>query len=112
MEELWSAERDFWLSGQKHYEEATAEGAVMVFPDPVGILTGRAIIEGLQAAPRWSEVAFLEGSALVEDGTAVLAYRAEASREGGEPYRALCTSCYRRSEDRWCLVSHHQTPAE
>ena len=42
---------------------------------------------------------------------AVLAYRAEAARPGGEAWRALCSSTYVRLAGAWWLVQHQQTPA-
>lgn len=39
----------------------------------------------------------------------VLGYAAEARREGGEPYRCVCTSTWRADDGGWKLVQHQQT---
>lgn len=39
----------------------------------------------------------------------VVAYRATA-RRSGSTYAALCNSTYRRTEGRWRLALHQQTP--
>jgi ketosteroid isomerase-like protein len=46
-----------------------------------------------------------------EEGLIVLAYKAEAKKEGGEAYTAHCTSVLRRlAHDEWRVVQHQQTP--
>ncbi len=55
-QEIWERERGFWLDGVAYYHDNMVEAAQMVFPDPVGILKGSQILEGLEAAPRWTAV--------------------------------------------------------
>lgn len=84
----------------------------MVFPEPVGILAGEAILAGLAAAPRWAELAIgAERVARPRPDVAVLAYRAEARCEAGAVWRVLCSSVWLRGEDGWRIVQHQQTPA-
>lgn len=106
----WEAERRFWLDGPEFYGGQMARDALMVFPAPVGILAGGAIVAGLDGAPRWQSVEMLERSATRLGGTVVLAYRASAERDGQEPYRALCSSTYALAGGAWLLLSHQQTP--
>ncbi|WP_224815061.1 DUF4440 domain-containing protein [Hasllibacter sp. MH4015] len=110
MQELWTMEEKFWLDGPDFYGEAMAADARMVFPAPVGILEGNAILEGLRNAPRWDEVAFENRTETGTDDVAVLAYEATGSREGEEPYVAFCMSTYIRDGAAWKLLAHQQTP--
>jgi hypothetical protein len=82
----------------------------MVFPEPTGILTGEAAVEVVGQAPRWEAVDFADGQLRRAGSEAtVLAYRADARRPGGEPWRALCSSSYVRLAGAWWLVQHQQT---
>ncbi|MGA0605824.1 nuclear transport factor 2 family protein [Phenylobacterium sp. VNQ135] len=107
---LWDLERRFWLEGEGHYRAALDPHCVMVFG--FGSLTGEAILESLEAAPRWNAVAMAERRlARPTDDLAVLAYLAAGRREGEPAYEAWCSSTYRRDGPRWRLVQHQQTPA-
>jgi hypothetical protein len=109
--EFWETERQLWLGGPEVFRRWIARECLMVFPEPVGILTGPAVIESIAPAPRWERVEFA-GGALRRSGTeaTVLAYRAEAVRPGGAPQRALCSSTYVRQAGAWWMVQHQQTP--
>lgn len=109
-EALWSMERRFWLEGRAFYEGAIAADARMVFPNPVGILAGEQIVEGLMQAPRWCSVDFSEKTHACLGGTVVLAYSAVGQRDGQDPYEAFCTSTYVRHDSKWVLLAHQQTP--
>jgi hypothetical protein len=114
-ENPWEIERRLWLDGPIAYAAHVDPECVMVFPAPVGVLTGPAIAESLTGAPRWAEVEMEDAHlARPADDLAVLAYRADARRAGGdaggEPYRAWCTSTYRRVHGTWALLQHQQTP--
>lgn len=108
---IWKVETGFWLDGPKFYDEHMISAAQMVFPDPVGILKGREILNGLKEAPRWASVEMVEKSKLSLEGTLVLAYRATGKREGETSYVALCSSTYVHRDEVWNLISHQQTPA-
>ena len=112
MDDLWKIERGLWLEGEDLFARHIASDAVMVFPGSAGILKREALVEGLRAAPRWSSVEMAAREQVLHEGCAVLAYRAVGTREGEEPYTALCMSVY---EDRdrdvgWRIVAHQQTP--
>jgi len=112
-DEAWAREAAFWTGDAAAARAALDPGCVMAFPAPAGIIAGAdAILAGLQAAPRWQDVA-MEGRILAAPDPAlrVLAYRAEARRAEGAPYRAVCTSVWRRDGGGWRLVQHQQTPA-
>ncbi|WP_363797390.1 nuclear transport factor 2 family protein [Lysobacter firmicutimachus] len=110
--QLWQRERDFWLSPAADNAAGLSPHCLMAFAPPTGILRGReAVLAGLRAAPRWAAVE-LEQRTLERAGPdiAVLAYRALASRPGEPPYRAYCSSTYRRDGRDWSLIQHQQTP--
>jgi hypothetical protein len=45
-----------------------------------------------------------------QEGIIVVAYRADARKEGGETYQAYCTSTYRRlAHEEWRVIQHQQT---
>jgi hypothetical protein len=110
-DDLLDLERALWLDGAERFRVLMAEGAIMVFPEPVGILRGDAILAGLEGVPRWSGLV-LTGLARVGHGaTTILAYRAEARRGAAPPYLALCSSTWVRSGRDWRILCHQQTPA-
>lgn len=107
---IWLTEQSFWLDGPAFFERSMAPEALMVFPAPVGILQGRMILDGLAGAPRWQSVALSDRHMVSRGDTLALAYRATGQRKGDTPYSALCSSTYCRSDDRWMLIAHQQTP--
>ena len=109
-EDIWDIEAGFWLDGPRFYRDHMFPGAHMTFPDPVGILRGEAILDGLKDAPRWEAVDMEEKTDLRVGDTLVLSYRATARRDGDRPYAALCSSTYVVQHQSWKLISHQQTP--
>jgi hypothetical protein len=109
--EFWETERGLWLGGGDLLRRWVPPECLMVFPEPVGIMTGATVVETILPAPRWERVDFT-GPTLRRTGTgaAVLAYRAEAVRRNGERYGALCSSTYVHEAGVWWLVQHQQTP--
>ena len=109
--DLWQLEESFWLGGAETFRSTMADGAVMVFPYPAGILQGDGIADSVARAPRWRSVLMSERRINLRGNVAVLAYKAEAEREGAPIQTMLCASTYVREEGGWRLVSHQQTPA-
>ncbi len=112
--ELWRLEEQFWLGDADFYERALAAEALMVLPQPAGVLGRQATIEAIRSAPRWRQVSFSRRvEALPGAGTAVLAYVAEADRgDAAAPYVAQCSSTYVRDGDRWLLALHQQAKGD
>lgn len=108
---LWQLEESFWLGGAETFRSTMADGAIMVFPYPAGILQGAKITEGVASAPRWRSVLMDDRVTNIKGNVAVLAYKAEAEREGEPIRKMLCASTYVREGDGWRLLSHQQTPA-
>lgn len=108
LDQFWAMEKKFWMDGEDFFESSMAPDAHMVFPDPVGIMIGQEIIDGLRDAPRWSSVEFASKSATQLGETVSLAYHAVARRVGSDPYRALCSSTYAHDSKGWLLLAHQQ----
>lgn len=108
---LWEIEESFWTQGADFASGRMADGAVMIFPYPAGILQGQEIAQGLKSAPRWRSVTLSDRRCRRRGNVAVLAYEAAAERAGEDIYKALCASTYIEDDDGWRLLSHQQTPA-
>ena len=82
---------------------------VFVFPGGLVLDDRAAIIESMSGPP-WDEYT-LSDERIVRLGAdaAMVVYRAEA-RRGDLRYEARCTSTYTRSDGRWRLRVHQQTP--
>lgn len=109
---LWQLEEQFWLGAVDFYAKTLAPDALMVLPQPVGVLGRDATIESIRAGNRWQNVAFTQQSSVsAGEATVVLIYVAHADR--GAPntsYVAQCSSTYAREQGRWLLAAHHQSP--
>lgn len=111
MQHLWQIERRLWLDGVEAFEQYMARECLMVFA-PMGIMTHDTILEGLRHAPRWSELEMKQQTTSEPSpGLRILAYRADARREGAAAYGALCSSTYVETDGgSWRLVQHQHTP--
>jgi hypothetical protein len=110
--ELWAIEERLWLRGADVFAAILDPECLMAFAPPVGILAGERIVASLAGAPRWTRIDMTERMvAQPAADLTVLAYRAEGRRGDADPYRAFCTSTYRRDGAAWRLVQHQQTPA-
>jgi hypothetical protein len=111
---LLELERQLWNADREFYRETLSEDAMMVFPEPTGILERPDILDSLGGGGRWQSIEFGDVR-LVESGDdiAQLVYRAVAERtEDGSEYSALVTTTYVRENGTWNLLSHQQTPAD
>ena len=110
---LFDLEEKFWRSGLAFYRQNLAEGVLMVFPEPVGILVKEQVMEAVTRAPRWTSVEFAQRWLVeISAATAIIAYRAVARREGDPaPYVVLASSAYVPDGRSWKLAFHQQTPA-
>lgn len=109
---IWTFEESLWTASPEHYAESIDDECLMVLPMPPFVFTGQQSIDAVTATPRWSQVSLTDRQvARPQEGLIVIAYRAEASKEGGSAYVAHCTSTYRRlSHEEWRVVQHQQTP--
>ena len=109
---VWEFEESLWTADADHYRESIDDACLMVLPTPPFVQTGEQAIQAVIDTPRWSQVTLSEQQvSRPQEGLIVVAYKAEASKEGGEAYTAWCTSTYRRlSHEEWRVVQHQQTP--
>jgi hypothetical protein len=110
-DELFDLEKHFWTEGPEYYKSHLASAALMVFPEPAGVLVKDEIASSLERAARWSEVALEEHRVLeLSDDAALVTYKATARRPGGSAYVARASSAYVRDGKAWKLAFHQQTP--
>lgn len=111
-ERVWHFEQSLWTGDAEHYHELIDDECLMVVPAPPFVLHGREAADAVSKTPRWTKVSFSEQRvSRPQEGLIVIAYRAEAHREGAEAYVAHCTSTIRRLEHEvWRVVQHQQTP--
>jgi uncharacterized protein (TIGR02246 family) len=113
--ELEDLERQGWLAlsspdGAAFYEDVMADDGLMVFPGSV--LDKTASVNAIRAAPPWGRFELADTIVVhPTPDTAIVAYRATATRGDAAPYHALMTSTYARREGRWRLVVHQQSPS-
>ncbi len=109
---IWSFEESLWIGDAEHYRASIDDECLMVLPTPPFVMSGQQAIEAVIHTPRWSKVELSERQvARPQEGLIVIAYKANAEREGVSPYEAHCTSTYRRlAHEEWRVVQHQQTP--
>lgn len=109
---LFRLEEKFWTEGADYYRQNLAYAAIMVFPDPAGVMVKDEIASSLARKERWLQVALEEHRLLeLSDDAAVVTYKATAKRpDGGKPYVARASSAYVRDGSSWKLAFHQQTP--
>lgn len=115
---IWMIEERFWTSGLESFRDTLADGCVMVLPAPLGLVKGPDLLASLNDLAPWTEVEMSEQS-MIEHGEwrsigageyCILAYHALARRAGERDYAAYCTSTYIKSDARWMMAQHQQTP--
>lgn len=109
---VWAFEASLWKADPAHYREAIDPEVRMALPTPPFLFAGAEAVEAVAATPRWTNVAFEDGSiSRPQEGLIVVAYTAHAQRDGQEAYVAHCTSTYRKAPSgEWQVVQHQQTP--
>jgi Domain of unknown function (DUF4440) len=110
-DDLLALEREFWTGDADFYRRHLSDHAVMVFPEPAGVLTREQVLEAIASGPRWAEVQMEEPRVVsLTSETAILTYKATARREGDtNPYVALVSSVYVNGDGRWKLAFHQHT---
>lgn len=108
--DFWQMEESFWTGGAEHARSLMRDDAVFVFPYPAGIQRRDASLKGMDGNAPWRSVVMKNREFSRSGPVALLAYKAEAEREGDEIFEALCASTYVDDGDGWRLMSHQQTP--
>ncbi|CTQ51127.1 hypothetical protein [Jannaschia donghaensis] len=110
--DLWTLERRLWIEGTDAFAELMDIEAVMVFPEPIGILFDGDILSEMDVAARWDEIEMSRKVDRRRDALVILNYVAQARRGDGTSYRAMCTSVWQQMDVGYRIVSHHQTPTK
>ena len=115
MHELEALERRGWeaLSGPRaaeFYDEVMADDGLMIFPGLV--LDKPGTLRAMAAEAPWSTFTLVDVRVVgPTPDVGIVTYRASAQRPGEDRYAAHMTTVYVRSEGRWRLVLHQQSPA-
>jgi hypothetical protein len=111
-ETVWKYEESLWTGDAQHYRESIDPACLMVLPAKPFIMSGEEAVKAVADTPRWSEVTLSDRRLTrQEDSVIVVAYKAVAKRETGNPYEAHCTTTYRKvTGDQWRVIQHQQTP--
>lgn len=111
--ELLALEEEFWKGDSVFYQQKLTEDCLMVFPDPVGVLSRKEIITSIAQSQRWSEIVFDKVRVIsLSEEAIILTYFASAVREDGSSYKTYATSIYQNINDTFLLAFHQQTPTE
>jgi hypothetical protein len=102
-------EEHFWTSGAENARASTATNAVMVFPDPPGILQGDQMWTHIRERTGWRSGVMAERRVMRCRDIAILTYRVSAEKPDVPIYKALCASTYLNDEGTWLRISHQQT---
>ena len=82
-ERVWSFEESLWTGDADHYRASIDEACLMVLPAPPFVLSGEQAIEAVADTPRWTKVTLSRRQvARPEEGLIVVAYHAQAERDG------------------------------
>jgi hypothetical protein len=114
-DELLQLERDAWKAlstkgaAAGFYEKVLADDVLILMPGGMVIDDRQQVIESMGGDP-WEKVDISDERVLpLGDGTAVVAYKATATRNGTD-YTGLFNSTYVRDNGDWKLALHQQTP--
>jgi hypothetical protein len=111
--QLLQFEEQFWKGGADFFRDNLTDDSLMVFADPVGILTKDQTLEAIAASPRWVEVRLREHRIVrLTDDAVIVTYKVNARRESeSSEYSALVSSAHVRRRGSWKLAFHQQAPA-
>ncbi|MFD5215573.1 nuclear transport factor 2 family protein [Microbacterium sp. NPDC058345] len=115
LERILDVERQGWdalcaARGGTHYRELMTADAVMVLVNGM-VLDRDAVAASLDDAPPWRTYTLTDPRLVrVGEDAVALVYRARAERaDDEEPFRALMTSVYARTDDGLRLALYQQT---
>ena len=110
--DLIALEEQFWKGDADFYRQRLTAEALMVFPDPVGVLGKEETVASISQATRWRDVELTEVNVvMLATDAALLVYRATARRAEQATDVTRASSVYVRQEGVWTLAFHQQTPA-
>ncbi len=117
MQDLIELEKQGWQAlssgseaSERFYGAILRDDAVMLFPGGMRIEGKEQILASFAAQP-WASFQIDAPKVIaLSEHAGVVVYGVSAQREGSEPYKALISSTYVRSNGGWKLVLHQQTP--
>lgn len=110
--DLFGIEEGFWLSGSEHFLEHVDTEALLAFPragEMHGVFDREQIAATATPSNRWRDLSMSNRQSLSIGDVAIISYRAEVTRAGGEPYTALVSSGYVRRDAGWKLAFHQHS---
>jgi hypothetical protein len=108
---LLSREEGFWRGDAEFYRQNLSDDSLLVFAEPIGVLTKGEAVESIDGSARWSDLNLQDARVLRLGPHAVmLTYKADARRDDGSSYSALVSSGYVHTNGGWQLAFHQQTP--
>jgi hypothetical protein len=112
--QLLDLEEQFWRGNAEFYRQNLTADALMVLPDPAGVMTRDATVQSIGDSTRWQRVEMSDVTSLeLSPGVMLLTYRATASRDSNNSaYTARATSVYVDRGNGPKLAFHQQTPTQ
>jgi uncharacterized damage-inducible protein DinB len=108
---LLSREEDFWRGDAEFFRQNLSDDSLLVFAEPIGVLTKGEAVESIDGSARWSDLNLQDARVLrLAPHAVMMTYRADARRDDGSSYSALVSSGYVRADGGWQLAFHQQTP--
>ena len=105
----WRALSTGGAAASDYYRDVLADDVLMLFPGGFVIDDRDTVIQSMDGPP-WTSYELADERVYdLNAESAVVAYRAKATREGTD-YEALFNSTYIRVGDDWKLALHQQTP--
>jgi hypothetical protein len=109
---LLELEERFWKGKTDFYRANVLDDALMVFPEPTGVLDKDEAVDATERSERWSAVEFQDVKAIgLGGGVSLLVYKAHAARGKGSTYSTLASSVYVERDGSVLLAFHQQTPS-
>ena len=90
-ERLWTIEELFWKGDSDFYRDHLTADCLMLFPEPVGILTNEQIVGSIANAPRWSPSLSRTAGLKFSDGALILTGSKTSSRHEVKEHPLLHT---------------------
>lgn len=110
-DDLLAIERSLWSDGPKAYQRHLDDECLIVFTEMAGVSTRDEVAAMVADGPRWKDLDIeVQGLAQPTPDTAILTYRASATRGEDERYEAVVSSGYVRRDGAWKMMFHQQTP--
>ncbi len=112
-DDFMALEAGFWSGSADFYRQNLAERCLVAFTDMAGVVSREDLAATITSGSRWRDVD-LDPKGMLElaGDVVVITYKARATRESGETYAALVSSCYVKSDGAWKLAFHQQTLIE